>query len=415
MIRIFTFLLCNVIYFGQVSLIQAQYEGFLNQDEVLFPLGFYEHPKDTGELKRMAEHGVNIVHCHSIEDLDRAAAVGMLGVMPLPLQNGLTDALKAKVMEVKEHPALAVWEGPDEIIWNITAFSGLYRSGVHTERGEWWQQTDNAVHYSEAQAKEVISNMKEAVEWIRRVDLLEHPFWMNEALRSDLIYTRDYLDFMDITGCDIYPVKRDDQRVYRMGPATDRWLDVSRGKPIWMVLQAFAWSEIDDRYRGEEPTYPTFAQSRFIAYDVIAHGARGIQYWGSAYMKSDEFRQSLYALTSELAALQPFLTRADYEAVHAKVIGNPDNEEPSRGVMHLMRQYEDDWLLVVVNEDNQWQMGVEVDGLDEVNGKTMHLLYEDQDYTIRNGELLTRIPPYGVQVYCTSRKYETGKRRGREF
>lgn len=393
----------------------AQYDGFLDQDEVLFPLGFYEHPKEINELKRMAEHGVNLVHCHSREDLDRAAEAGLYGVMPLLLQNGLTDALKEKVMEVKDHPALAVWEGPDEIIWNITAFSGLYRNGVHKEPGEWWLQTENAVNYSKDLAESVIPKMKEVVEWVRSVDELDHPFWMNEALRSDLIYTRQYLEFMDITGCDIYPVKKDDQRIYRMGPATDRWLDVSRGMPIWMVLQAFAWSEIDDRYRGEEPTYPSFAQSRFMAYDVIAHGASGIQYWGSAYTKSDEFRQSLYALTSELAALQPFLTGAEYEEVYAMAIENPDSEKPTRGIVQLMRQYEDDWLLVLVNEDDQWQMGVEVIGMDELEGKTMHLLYEDEDYTVRNREMMTRIPPYGVQVFCTSRKYETSKREGRDF
>lgn len=393
----------------------AQDHGYLDQDEILFPLGFYEHPKDLDALKRMAEHGVNIVHCHSKEDLDRAAEAGLLGVMPLPLQNGLTDTLKAKVMEVKDHPALAVWEGPDEIIWNITAFSGLYRNGVHKERGEWWKQTENALQYSKRQAEDVIPKMQEAVEWVRSVDEAGHPFWMNEALRSDLIYTREYMEFMDIIGCDIYPVKKEDQRVHRMGPSTDRWLEVGRGLPVWMVLQAFAWSEIDDRYKDEEPTYPTFAQSRFMAYDVIAHGAAGIQYWGSAYTKSDAFRQSLYALTSELAALQPFLTGVDDEEVYSHAIDDPDNEEPVRGVYQLVRRYEDDWLVVLVNEDNKWHMAVEVFGLDELDGQTMYQLYEDHEYTIRNGELLTRIPPYGVQVFCTNRKYETDKRQGREF
>ncbi|OHB79623.1 MAG: hypothetical protein A2Z25_03485 [Planctomycetes bacterium RBG_16_55_9] len=57
--------------------------------------------------------------------------------------------------------------------------------------------------------------------------------------------------------------------------------------------------------------YPSFDESRFMAYDAIVHGARGILYWGSHYLKSSEFRQSLYALTSELAALQPFLVAED--------------------------------------------------------------------------------------------------------
>jgi hypothetical protein len=200
-----------------------------------------------------------------------------------------------------------------------------------------------------------------------------------------------------------------------MGPATDRWVEIGRGMPVWMVLQAFSWSEIDDRYKDQEPAYPTFVQSRNMAYDVIAHGASGIQFWGSAYTKSDAFRQSLYALTSELSMLQPFLTGTGYDEIYAQVIDDPGNEEPIRGIIQYIRQYEDDTLIVLVNEDNVWHMGIEMFGLDEQEGKPMYLLYEDKEYTILNGELLTRIPPYGVQVFCTSRKYETEKREGRDF
>lgn len=410
--------LCMLVFVGMGQIIspQAQYDGFIDNEEVVFPIGFYEHPRDLDALKRMAEHGVNIVHCHNKSGLDQAAEAGLLGIVPLPLQNGVTDELKNTVMELKDHPALAVWEGPDEVVWNFTAYSGLHRSmGVHKEEGEWWKQTENAVQYAEQKANEIIPNMQAAVEWIQSVDDVGHPFWMNEALRSDMMYVRQYLDFIDIVGCDIYPVKHDDRRLHRMAAAIDRWNQVGRGKSVWMVLQAFSWSEIDDRYKDQEPTYPSFAESRFMAYCVIAHGAAGIQYWGSAYTKSDAFRQSLYALTAEISMLQPFLTGTDHEEMFALVIDNPDAEEESRGVWLIARQVEEDWLIVLVNEDNRWHNDVEVIGLDEIEDKTQYLLYENTEKIVRNGELLTRIPPYGVQVFCTSRKWETDKREGRVF
>jgi hypothetical protein len=88
-----------------------------------------------------------------------------------------------------------------------------------------------------------------------------------------------------------------------------------------MVLQGFAWSDLDEH--DDPVAYPTFIESRHMAYDCIAHGARGILYWGSSYLKSEghqAFRESLYALTSELAALQLFLTAPQERYAQVKVI-----------------------------------------------------------------------------------------------
>ena len=49
----------------------------------------------------------------------------------------------------------------------------------------------------------------------------------------------------------------------------DRWDAIGRGRPVWMVLQAFSWHVAKS---GRTRLYPTFAQSRFMAYDSIAHG-----------------------------------------------------------------------------------------------------------------------------------------------
>ena len=249
----------------------------------VFPIGFYELPADDAGLKAMADAGVTMAHCHSRADLDRVQRVGMSGVFPLALQEGASDKLKALVTSVADHPALAVWEGPDEVVWNFTAYSGLFASmKVHSVKDAWWKQTPEAVAYAEKQSAEILPKMREAAAFIRSQDKLNRPVWINEAQKSDVGYVRQYLGFVDITGCDIYPVRDLKQPIANVGGATDRWVQVGKGKPVWMVLQAFSWHELGEGNTHKNPAYPTFAESEFMAFDAIAHGARGVLYWGSS-------------------------------------------------------------------------------------------------------------------------------------
>jgi hypothetical protein len=400
----------------------AQGDGFLIKDgRRFFPIGIYELPKTGEELKAMAEAGINLVRCRSSEDLDRAASVGMMGWLPLAVQNGPTDELRKKIESVVDHPALVVWEGPDEIVWKFTAYSGLYsEKKVYKQSGEWWLQTPLVIGYSEEQAKEVIPKMKEGINLVRRLDTQNRQFWINEARNSDLKFIRQYIDFVDITGCDHYPVGRDQRDAYKLGASTERFIQIGRGKPVWMVLQAFSWHELGDRYIDRGVAYPTFDESRLMAYDCIARGARGILYWGSMRLKSGEFRESLYALTSELAQLQPFMTAPDERNVRVRAIEGRSEQKYSseylnQSVVVTARRTGREWLIIVVNETGMTQYGLEVSGLDDLNGMDFYLLYGDETVTVNRGEFVTRMKPFGVKVFATSKKWETEKRKGRDF
>lgn len=395
---------------------QAAPDGFLEREGAKqFPIGFYELPETDEGLERMAKAGANLVHCHSEEDLDRVAKFGMQAVYPMNFKGGASEAFREEVLAVRDHPALAVWEGPDEVVWMFTAYSGLYRSmGIYKDRNDWWDQTETARNYSNEQAAEIIPNMKEAVELIRELDPHQRPVWINEALESDLRFVRQYIDWIVITGCDIYPVKKDNRRVQRMGPAVERWKQAADGKPVWMVLQAFSWNEIGDPRGITDVAYPTFEESRFMAYDCIARGARGILYWGSNYLKSDPFRQSIYALTSELAKLQPFLVAPNVEGVGGELVRLED-EPAEQGVHFIARRAGEDWLIVLVNEDEIRHMGTVVSGLEELNGKTLYRLYHPEEVEIHRGELIARMQPLDIQVFATSRDWETDQLIGRDF
>ena len=400
-------------------------DGFLTQDgHRLFPIGFYEFPTEDDGLRDMAEAGVNLIRCGNEEALDRVHAHGMMGWVPLPLQSGATPEFQERIRILAEHPALAIWEGPDEIVWNFTAYSGLWRQdriGVFPNKDEWWHQTPLAIRYSEERAAEIMPKMREAVEFIRSVDPDNRQVWINEARDSDLKFVRQYIDFVDIIGCDDYPIRADERPAIRLADSTDRWRQVGKGRPVWMVLQAFSWNDLDDEH-GDIAAFPTFVESRLMAYACITHGARGILYWGSSYLKSERneaFRKSLYALTSELAALHPFLTAPVERYVAAQAIddGRTDISIPTsmRGVSVTARRTGRDWLIILVNEDPHSHMGVEVTGLDALNGTEFVELYGDEKTTVSEGAFVTRIRPFEVKLFATHRKWETNQREGREF
>lgn len=388
--------------------------GFISKNgKVLFPIASYELPKDDAALKEMAEAGINLFHCNSKADLDRVAAVGAKGWVSLNMQAGGADEkLRARIVELKDHSALAAWEGPDEIVWNITAYSGLYRNKTYPSPDEWWRQTPLAINYSEREAARIMPNLVSAAKLIRQLDTAGRPIWINEAAESDLKLIREYLDSIDITGCDVYPIHAERRQPMEAANFTLRYRKVGREKPVWMVLQGFAWGELPG-YK-EATTYPTFAETRAMAWASITNGARAVLYWGmSAAPPVASFRQSLYAMTSELAAAQPLLVVPNARGTRVEVIDSKNFDKPARGVSSIIRQLGGEWLVVLVNEDNFAHMGVVVHGLTGVT----HLdeLYSPYRSHVRRGELVTRLLPYEVKIFASSRKWESRRSEGRGF
>ena len=429
----------TVIFFLVIGPSWAQRDGtILVDNRPQFPIGFYNIPKSDTALHEMAEVGVNIVRCSNREDLDRAQAAGIMGWMPLPLQAGATDALRERVNTLKEHPALAVWEGPDEVVWCFTALSGLYRrQDIHTIRHAWWHQTPKAVAYAEEQAAVIIPKLQAGAALVRELDDKDRPLWMNEALKSDPKYVRQYIDSFDIIGCDTYPVRADRRPIHALGVATEHWKRVGRGKmPVWMVLQAFSWSDASGYHGDTGAAYPSFDESRFMAYDVIARGGRGLYYFGADVLKSEPCRQAIYAVISEVSRLQPLLTAPQRSNVRVNLVELPEEsvespEEstgkdgawypgsvarlPTGNVHAAVYNAGDDWLVAIVNEDTFQHMGVVVEGLDALNGKSLDLLYGEGGETIAHGELMVRMQPYEVKIFATGRHWESPRRQGRGY
>jgi len=389
----------------------TQHRGLLSMDgKWKFPIGIYEMPADDAALKEMAASGINLVRCGNRKDLDRSQAMGMKGWFPLAVQQEANTSLRKQIESVVEHPALEVWEGPDEIVWTFTAYSSLAKSAGFT-RDDWNDQTSKAVAYSEKKAADIIPKMREGIALVRELDKRSRPFWMNEAADSDVKFVRQYIDSVDIIGCDYYAVRSTGTDLQSVGRLVDRWSAIGRDRPVWMVLQAFSWHVAN---RGRERLYPTFAESRFMAYDSIAHGAQGILYWGSSEIDDSEFRKSVYALTSELSSLQPFLIAENHDRVRANVI-NDLFDPPGLGVRAKLFRHGSDYLLILVNEDSQRHLGVDVTGLEMLHGRKLSLLYGSETAKVQHGGISTRLQGYEVKLFATNSRYKSSRTAGRDY
>jgi hypothetical protein len=415
-----------------IPAVSAQGDGLLiKEGKRLFPIGWYHMPKDDASLKEMADAGINLINCNSKEELDRAHAAGIQGWMPLSLQQGVTDALKKKVGSVAGHPALAIWHGPDEIVLSFTQDYQFALSGPETPIVPWRDQTPEMAEYARQKSPPIMAKMIEAISYIRSVDSNNLQLWINEGAHSAPMYVRQYLNAIDITGCDYYPInghrrsrtppttRVPSRRIGLMGYTTEQWKEIGMGKPVYMVLQAFSWPDLGQGVteKASSPAYPSFYESRFMAYDVIAHGGRGIFYYGGFTISSDDFRQSLYCLTSELDALQPFLAAPEKEHVSAYVM--KDFKQPPSGheqeVAWCARQYGRDWMVALVNDTDSTLQSVVVKGLRQLNGLKFVELYGEEEVTVDNEEFITRLRPREVKVFATGKKWESSMRSARDY
>lgn len=405
--KIKSFYIGLFVFLYLVSPLEGQGDGFLIKDgKRLFPIGWYSAPKDTAGLKELAAAGINLVRCNNKEALDRVLTAGIQGWITVPLQNGVTEENKKLIQSVAGHPALAIWEGPDEVVWNFTEAARL------KFQGSWSAQTPEFVKYANEQSAKIMPNIKQTISYIRSIDPNNLQVWINEAVMSEASFVRQYIDNIDIAGCDYYPI-RATRRIEKLGFFTDRWNEIGMGKPVWMILQAFSWPDLGGQWKDMPQALPSFSESRFMAYDVIAHGARGVLYYGANRLTSEECRQSLYALTSELNGLQPFLTSPEQEQVGVYVI--KEYEPLNQQVALVARQYGRDWMIALVNETNLTLRNVTVKGLKYLNGLKLSELYGNGEITVMDEEFMTRMKPYEVKVFATGRKWETSRQHGRNY
>jgi len=132
------------------------------------------------------------------------------------------------------------------------------------------------------------AGLVKALTRIRALDP-EHPLVIIQAPRGPVSQLVGYRPAFDVTGVDIFPVAyppglhcdNGNADISVVGDMTDKMKEASGGKPVWMTLQ-IAWSgtALSKGAPDIVPRFPSLPQERFMAYQAIVHGARGLVFFG---------------------------------------------------------------------------------------------------------------------------------------
>jgi len=370
------------------------------------------------------------------------------------------DRLAAKIDAAKDHPALLVWELPDECLWNVwhrregwvhggEAQALLERvaaaEATEEQKAAWRAAVDKANHLKgralyeqsaalydsvwealgsenpgsgrrfatcEADSIALAERMRRGCELVRSRDP-QRLIWQNHAPRNSIPSLGRFNEYVDAVGCDIYPAPfafaghsdLTDQTISSVGAYTRRMQVGAPGKSCWMVLQGFGWPDIHDypEAKAAAGRRPTWEETRFMAYDALVNGADAILYWGTHSIEKDSpLWNDLMRIGRELRGLERLLVGEDAarppECVAGETFGSIDPED---GPKLLLRRDGDDWLLLAVNERNT-PVPFTVRGLPgELEGRNLRRLSVEETVTVKNGAFSDGIARFGVHVYLS--------------
>jgi hypothetical protein len=167
---------------------------------------------------------------------------------------------EAKLREViatfKGSPGMGLWKGADEPDWGNS----------HNPK--------NATPEQVAHVAKLIHELDPY-----------HPIWLVQAPRGTVASMKRYDAGWDVGGIDIYPIsyppgvhsEEKNKELSMVGDFTRMMKEVAGEKPFWMTLQ-IAFSGVVKP--GRTLRFPTFPDQRFMAYEAIINGARGLVYFG---------------------------------------------------------------------------------------------------------------------------------------
>jgi hypothetical protein len=320
-----------------------------------FPIVLANGPPEAG-LQEVADGGVNMIRTgrgdwtESTLDtqiaaerarLDVAAAHGLkcwlwlgdvtnltAGTPPSANERMLTRIVEA----LGAHPALGVWKGVDEPY--------------------------NPFHPAQSVPP---ANLARGHRALNALDP-GHPLVIVQAPRGPVADLVPYRPAFDIAGVDIYPISyppqvhsdQTNKDISVVGDVT-QWIRKAAGtKPVWVTLQ-IAWSGVIPTAAkpGVVPRLPSNAELRFMAYQAIANGARGLVFFGghltevvspadaAAGWNWSFWHESLRPLVQELSstALAPALIAP---ASTSKVVTKPVSKD-----MELATRQTADFLYVI--------------------------------------------------------------------
>lgn len=359
-------------------------------------IGSYYAAKSDRPYQEMAEAGFNLVRAGSPETLDQAKAAGVMawasvGALDLEKRAESEAALIERVRAVKDHPALAILETVDEPAWD------WLKKGQRVQPG-------------------VFAETYPVIKKIAPDKLL----YMNHAPTNLVSTLQRYNAGTDIVACDIYPVNPggiqsmfalfpnghqgdlNNASISQIGDYVDKMRKVAGpGRPVFMVLQAFAWEKLVQEgevveQRDEKVQYPSYDETRFMAFQSLIKGANGIVYWGSDFtpQPSDAWT-NIKRVTREVADLQEAIVAPD-PGVTVEVTYEEMGHSVDDGVQLIVRDFGGHRYVFTCNADGG-KCKAALSGLGE--WKKCTVLNEAREVPVTGGAITDEWRRFAVHVY----------------
>jgi hypothetical protein len=370
---------------------------FLRRDgKTLFPLGLYDRPKDRSEWQACRDAGVNLVRCASREDLDEVAEYGMLGWVNVPMVLADDDdgaALGERIDSLKNHPALAIWEAPDEVIWNAWWDTKIPR--------RIWQESPETIAEKKQKMDGVVRGLARGTAIVREHDP-SRKLWLNEAALSPLDIVARCAAYIDVIGFDIYPIGVFEDNFAQpsqiMGLDIDRFRAAAPGKEFWMVEQAFSYPDLGEGFGYLPGGFPTLNQTRFHAWQAVLHGTTGLLWYGLGTAKRPApFFDDLMKVISEVNSVMEFMDAGPIPGVTGAA---HHSWRPSiMGCSCVAKRSEGKTFVMMINEDAH-AVDMFVSGLDSIDYSSLVPIYEpSSDLTPLDGGLITPMEGHETRIY----------------
>jgi hypothetical protein len=312
-----------------------------------------------------------------------AGKAGLLAAISIPALQKIgpddqkkADELRRVVNKYAQSPALAFWKVQDEPAWSKVSAADVER-------------------YSAI---------------VRQMDP-HHPIWLIYAPRGTVPGLRAYDPAYDVGALDIYPISyppgthslKSNKDISMVGDYARELHEITEGKkPFFMVLQ-ICWSGVTKP--GKTLRFPTFAQERYMAYQSIIDGARGLVFFGGNVRRCWDARDReldwnwrfydrvLKPVLDELnpdAPVFPALVAPDSD-LHVKLWGSKDIE-------YLAREA-DGYLYILAAKRQGDTVQVQFSGLPKGISEGEVLYEPPRTVAVSNGEFTDWFAPHDVHVY----------------
>jgi len=379
-----SFIEINKLPKAPMEVIQREDRNFYINGKVFFPIAFWQivslkNDDDASNLYYAARQGVNLYiqgcanETIALNRLDRAEKYGIKVFLSLGYPRDTKgDQLKiwkirmANILteKVKSHPALFGYFLVDEPAWGGKS----------------------------------LDNLTKAYKAFKDLDPY-HPVWINAAPRGSAEVHEQYSKAADIYGLDIYPVPypgghsgMKDKRLTCVGKYAQMYYDAAgQNKAIWMAFQGFSWKQWSSKENLTNEGYPTYAESRFMAYDALLNKATSVGYWGTQSILTPEFYDVLFKVTKELQEMSGFFVNAELvktlelKGTHIKYYEYVVNGKKYIIAINLYNKTEK----FTINSD--------------FTVNELIVFQENRKLTLVNGVINDTLEPFGVHVYGTDK------------